>query len=385
MTTTSHFYRIWRGCAPLCAVRETPAVAGRPLSLRALNRALLARQMLLARVRMGPGEAVQRLVGMQAQEPQAPYLGLWSRLEAFSPEGLSELVAERRLVRAGLMRVTIHLVSAEDYAQLWPLLRERLASGFRSSPFARRLAGADLEEVVGAGHTHLTRAAHTRSELGRVLAERWPQADGPSLAMAATMLAPVVQVPPRGLWRQGGQARWSPAPDWIGRALPEEVDPAPIVRRYLAAFGPATVADFAAWSGLTGARAIVESLREELVVVRDDAGRELLDVPGAPLPDPDVAAPPRFLAPFDNAILAHADRGRIIAPEHRPRVFADRLMRTFLLDGFVAGSWGFKAGELTVAPFEPLERRERDALVAEAERGGRLPRRRPREHRAGGG
>ena len=186
--------------------------------------------------------------------------------------------------------------------------------------------------------------------------------------MAATMLAPVVQVPPRGLWRASGQARWAPATDWIGRALPEEVDPAPIVRRYLAAFGPATVADFAAWSGLTGARAIVEGLREELVVVRDDAGRELLDVPGAPLPDPEVAAPPRFLAPFDNAILAHADRSRIIAPEYRPRVFADRLMRTFLIDGFVAGTWGFKDASLIVAPFEPLARRDRDALVLEAER-----------------
>jgi hypothetical protein len=349
-------------------VRETAAVTDRPLSLRALNRALLARQMLLARVDLGAAEAVGRLVGMQAQEPQAPYLGLWSRLEDFSPDALSRLLAQRRLVRAALMRVTIHLVSAEDYAQLWPLLRARLASGFRSSPFARRLAGADLEEVVGAGHWHLTAAPRTRSELGRLLAERWPQADGPSLAMAATMLAPVVQAPPRGLWRASGQARWSPAPDWIAAALPEAADPAPIVRRYLAAFGPATAADFGAWSGLTGARAIVEALRDELVIRRDASGRELLDVARAPLPDPDIAAPPRFLAPFDNAILAHADRARIIAPEHRARVFADRLMRTFLIDGFVAGTWALKDGELTAAPFVPLTRDDRDALVAEAER-----------------
>jgi hypothetical protein len=349
-------------------VRETPAVADRPLSLRALNRALLARQMLLAREAIEPLAAVQRLVGMQAQEPQAPYLGLWSRLEDFSPEALSELLAQRRLVRAGLMRVTIHLVSAEDYAQLWPLLRERLASGFASSPFARRLGDAEVEAVVAAGAAYLEAEPHTRAALGRALAQRWPDAQADALAMAATMLAPVVQVPPRGLWRASGQARWSPAPDWLGRALPDDVDPAPIVRRYLAAFGPATVADFAAWSGLKGARALVETVREQLVRRRDEAGRELLDVPGAPLPDPSVEAPPRFLAPFDNAILAHADRSRIIAPEHRGAAFADRLMRTFLLDGFVAGIWGLRDGELTVAPFARLARRDRDALMVEAER-----------------
>jgi hypothetical protein len=343
-------------------------VASRPLSLRALNRALLARQMLLARVSMTPADAVAQLVGMQAQEPQAPYLGLWSRLEGFSPDALSELLAQRRMVRAGLMRVTIHLVSAEDYARLWPLLAERLAAGFAASPFARRLAGADLRQVVAAGAEQLAREPHTRPALGQALGSRWPDAQPEALAMAATMLTPVLQIPPRGLWRASGQPRWSPAAQWLGQTLPEDRDAAPIVRRYLAAFGPATVADFAAWSGLKGARAIIEDLREELVVFRDDAGRELLDVPGAPLPDPSIAAPPRFLAPFDNAILAHADRSRIIAPEHRPRVFADRLMRTFLLDGFVAGRWACKGGELTVAPFAPLRRRDRDALGHEAER-----------------
>jgi hypothetical protein len=368
VTTTSHFYRICGCDAPLSAVRETPAVASRPLSLRALNRALLARQLLLERVSMAPGDAVAHLVGMQAQEPQAPYLGLWSRLEDFSPDTLSELLAQRRMVRAGLMRVTLHLVGAEDYARLWPLLRERLAAGFASSPFSRRLASADLREVVAAGAEHLAREPHTRPTLGQALAPRWPDAQPEALAMAVTMLTPVLQIPPRGLWRASGQPRWAPAAQWLGHELPEESDARPIVMRYLAAFGPATVTDFAAWSGLKGARAIVDELREELVVGRDDAGRELFDVPGAPLPDPEVAAPPRFLAPFDNAILAHADRSRIIAPEHRRSVFTDRLMRTFLLDGFVAGMWALKDGQLTVTPFEPLKRRDRDALAAEAER-----------------
>jgi winged helix DNA-binding protein len=368
VTSTAHFYRISGHRAALCSVRQTPIVAATALSLRGLNRALLARQLLLERVAWAPAAAVEHLVGMQGQEPQAPYLGLWSRLENFSPEALSERLAQRRLIRAGLMRVTIHLVSAEDYARLWPVLRGMLAAGFAASPFARGLAGAKLDEVVGAGHEHLTREPLTRPELGQALAQRWPEADAPALAMAATMLAPVVQVPPRGLWRAGGQARWAPAAQWLGRELPDEGDARAIVMRYLGAFGPATVADFAAWSGLKGARAIVEGVREELVTLRDAAGRELLDVPGAPLPDPDVAAPPRFLAAFDNAILAHADRARIIAAEHRPRVFADRLMRTFLLDGLVAGTWRLKDGELSVTPFGPLARGDRDAIAAEAER-----------------
>ena len=182
------------------------------------------------------------------------------------------------------------------------------------------------------------------------------------------MLAPVVQVPPRGLWRASGTGALGPGGAVARRGPDSEVAHGADRAARPVRLRPATVADFAAWSGLTGARAIVEGLREELVVVRDDAGRELLDVPGAPLPDPEVAAPPRFLAPFDNAILAHADRSRIIAPEYRPRVFADRLMRTFLIDGFVAGTWGFKDASLIVAPFEPLARRDRDALVLEAER-----------------
>jgi hypothetical protein len=355
-----HFYRISGTGVPLRC--ETPrAVVAPPLSLRALNRTLLARQMLLTRVPCPPGDAVTHLVGMQAQEPQAPYLGLWSRLSDFDPGALSSLLAERQLVRAGLMRVTLHLVSAEDYRVLWPMMRDTIAAAFAGGPFARRLGGARVDEVVAAGQAVLAAEPHTRAELGRVLADRWPDAEPDALAMAATMHTPVVQTPPRGLWRASGQARWTPAAEWLGSPVDGRADPAPIIRRYLRAFGPATVADIAAWSGLSGVRALVG---DDLVRRRDEAGRELLDVPDAPLPDPDTPAPPRFLAPFDNAILAHADRRRIIAAEHRPRVFADRLMRTFLLDGFVAGTWAIRDGALTLDPFGALT----DELLAEAER-----------------
>lgn len=337
------------------------------LTRRALNRALLARQLLLERGPMEPLDALEHLVGMQAQEPQAPYQGLWTRLERFDPHALSALIESRRAVRAGLMRVTLHLVSAEDYGRLWPLMREVLAGGFRSSPFAKRLDGAVVEQVVAAGQKLLAEQPLTRAELGRRLGERWPTADAPSLAYPPTMLAPVIQVPPRGLWRGSGQARWAPAAAWLGRELVEAPDLERLVIRYLTAYGPASVRDIQAWSGLTRLNAVFERLRGGLRTFRDERGTELFDVPHGALPDPDTPAPPRLLAPFDNAILAHADRGRIIAPGHRDAVFADRLMRTFLIDGFVAGRWQLKDNVLELTPFIPLTPHNRKALAEEAE------------------
>jgi len=350
------------------------------LTRHALNRALLARQLLLEPADLEPLAAIEHLVGMQAQEPQAPYLGLWTRLRDFDPRALSGLLESRRAVRAGLMRWTIHLVSADDYARLWPLVREVAARGFRGSPFSKQLGGAAVDDVVAAGHELLVERPLSRAELAALLAERFTGADPASLAMAATVLAPVVQVPPRGLWRAGGQARWAPAEQWLDGA-PRERSPGAfdgdadreraleaLARRYLAAFGPASARDMQAWSGLTRLAAIFERMRPELRCYRDAAGTELFDLPDAPLPDPDTPAPPRLLAPFDNAILGHAERSRIISAEHRRALVADRLMRTFLIDGFVAGTWQLKDGELRLRPFAPLPGPDRDALVAEAER-----------------
>jgi hypothetical protein len=340
------------------------------LTRRALNRALLARQLLLQRRPLAAERAIEQLVAVQAQEPQAPYLALWCRLEGFDPETLSELVGERRAVRTTLMRTTIHLVTADDWAWLWPLLRPVPARAFRGSAYSKALAGADVGDVVAAGRALVEASPHTRAEVGRALAERWPGADAEALGAAVAMHNPVAHVPPRGLWRRGGRARWTTAPAWLGR--PEEADPqaaARLVRRYLAAFGPATVRDLQAWCGLTRLSAVAAALGDELVTLRDEDGRELLDLPGAPLPDPGTPAPARLLAPFDNVILGHADRARILPPEHRDAVFrGDRLMRTFLVDGFVAGTWRLSGDTLTVRPFAPLRSRDRRAVGAEAER-----------------
>jgi hypothetical protein len=335
------------------------------LSRRALNRALLERQMLFERRAIGAREAVEHLVGMQAQEPQAPYLGLCSRLEEFRPQELSELISRGDAVRAPLMRATIHLVSAEDYRRLWPLMHAVLAASFRGSAFRTALAGIDLDEVLQAGRELLAEQPRTRAELSPLLAQRWPQVDPTALAYAVSFLTPIVHVPPRGLWRQNGPARFALA-DTSVKTRGDGMEG--LIRRYLAAFGPATVRDIQAWCGLTRLREVIERVRSELVTFRDEDGNELFDVPGAPLPDPGAPAPPRFLPPFDNAILAHADRTRIVANEHRNAISGDRLMRTFLVDGFVAGTWRLEDGRLRVQPFTALTERDRASVADEADR-----------------
>lgn len=338
------------------------------LSPRALNRAFLQRQMLLQRRDLPAEGTIEHLVGMQAQEPQAPYIGLWARIERFRPEELSGLIADHRAVRTGLMRSTIHIVSACDCATLWPLMAPVLARNFRGSQFSKAIAGVDIDELLRYGRELIAQQPRTRAELGPLLADRWPGFDPVSLANAVSLLTPIVQVPPRGLWRQSGQARWTTAEAWLARELGENPSLSEVILRYLAAFGPATVNDIQAWCGLTRLRDVTYQLKDQLHTLADENGRELLDVPDGPLPDPDTPAPPRFLASFDNAILAHHDRSRIIAPQHRPAIYTDRLMRTFLLDGFVAGTWRIDNDTLLIKPIAPLHKNDRSALTDEAER-----------------
>jgi hypothetical protein len=342
-------------------------VANHPtvLSRRQLNRALLERQLLLDRQKLGPAEALERLVGMQAQVPMAPYVGLWSRLEGFRPEELSRLILDREAVRVHLMRVTIHLVTARDCLRLRPLFGPIMAAGFAVNVFGRNLAGLDLAPVLAMGRELLKDRSLTRAELGRRLAERWPGSDPTSLAYAVSYLVPVVQVPPRGVWGKKGEAAWSLVEDWLGAPLDALPSLDELVLRYLGAFGPATVADIRSWSRLNGLAEVVERLRPRLANYRDERGRELLDLPGAPLPDPDTPAPPRFLPEYDNAGLGHVDRARIVAEEHREAVYTGAL----LVDGFVRGRWKIAQDRhqalLQVALFTPLGKRDTSAVEAE--------------------
>ncbi|MFJ9454351.1 winged helix DNA-binding domain-containing protein [Kitasatospora sp. NPDC101447] len=341
------------------------------LGTRALGRALLARQHLLARTDLTPAAMVRHLGGLQAQAaPQPPYLGLLARLDGFTPEALSTLLEERAAVRIALQRGTIHLVTAQDCLTLRPLLQPLLDQQLRTT-YGKRLTGLDPAALAAEARELVEERPRTFQQLGALLAGTRPDRDPAALAQAARCLLPLVQVPPRGLWGRGGPAAHTTAEAWLGRPL----DPAPslddLVLRYLAAFGPATAADVKKWCGLSGLTPVLRRLAPRLLTFRDEQGRLLYDLPEAPRPDGDTSAPVRLVAPFDNLLLSHADRTRVLPEEYRGRVMTQNgiVLGTLLVDGLVAGSWRLTDGEgVVVQPFTALRRADRQAAEAEAQR-----------------
>ena len=352
--------------------RTVPPGNDRVLTRASLNRALLARQLLLKRHRRSPAAAIELLVGLQAQSPQDPYVALWSRLEGFSPDTLSRLIAGRAAVRLAMMRSTIHLVTASDCAGLRPLLQPAIERSMQGT-FGKRLAGLDLTQLAVAGRELVADRPLTLGEIGAALAKRWTGRDPSALANAVRALVALVQPPPRGLWRSSGAARHTTAEAWLGLTPAAASLPDAMVRRYLAAFGPASVADVQVWSGLTRINEVVNRLRPTLRTFRDEQGRELFDVPRGPQPDPDTPAPPRFLPEYDNILLSHADRTRIVDDVHRLRLIeANRPAPAVLVDGFVAATWSIETKgprtTVTVRPFARLAARDLAAVEEEGER-----------------
>ncbi|MEU8153263.1 winged helix DNA-binding domain-containing protein [Micromonospora sp. NPDC048986] len=341
------------------------------LDTRALNRATLARQLLLDRADLSTMDAVAHLGGLQAQEPQEPFIGLWSRLRAFDPAALSTLLTERHVVRMHLMRRTVHLLTADDAVAWRPrhdaMLRQRVLGVYRGE-----LDGVDLDDLAAAALALLADGVpRAMSKIGRALGGRWPASDPRALGEMAVALLPVTQLPPRGLWRAKGGARYVLLCTWLGREIAPPTAAGTdsvgqlLVRRYLAAFGPAATADLRAWCGLAGLPAAVTALRDELVTFRDERGRKLIDLADAPRPDPETPAPVRFLPAFDNAILGYDDRSRIIDDAHRLLSVAGE--RVVLVDGRVAATWSVESGTVTVSPLRPFSRSERAAVTEQGQ------------------
>ncbi|HEY8978529.1 MAG TPA: winged helix DNA-binding domain-containing protein [Streptomyces sp.] len=337
------------------------------LGLRALNRATLDRQLLLRRSPLGARDAVRHLVGLQAQNVKPPYHALAARLDGFTPGDLSRLMTDRDVVRIVTLRSTIHTHTAEDCLGLRGLVqpaRERELKIFRAG-----LDGVDLDRLGALARDLVEETPRTMKELREALAVHWPDADPQALGVAARCLLPLVQVTPRGVWGESGQVALTTAGHWLGRDAGEPYDVDSVVLRYLAAFGPASVKDMQTWSGLTRLRPAFERLRPQLLVFRDERGTELYDLPDAPRPDPETPAPPRLLPEFDNLLLSHADRTRVIPAEYWGRAWAGNVaFPTFLVDGFLAGVWKLADGALTVQPFGKLTKGEREGVEEEAVR-----------------
>jgi Winged helix DNA-binding domain len=349
------------------------SAADRVLTLRELNRATLDRQMLLDRQSIPALDAIERLAGLQAQVPSPPYVGLWTRLNDFRREGLTRLMEERQVVRATLMRATLHLMTAEDYLLLRPVLQPALTRSMNSIA-RKRLEGLDLDRLVGTAREYFESGPRPFADFRLLLAELEPDRDQSALAYAVRTQLPLVQVPTGGVWGYSGKVPFTTAEKWLDRELSSSEDPRGLVLKYLAAFGPATVRDVQTWSGRIRLKESVEEIKPELRVLRDENDNELIDLPDAPPPAGDTPAPPRFVPDYDNLVLSHADRGRVISDEHRKKVFlsAARVRATFLIDGFVRGVWKVektrRAATLVIEPFERLSRGDRDALSEEGER-----------------
>ncbi|MGH3880761.1 MAG: winged helix DNA-binding domain-containing protein [Actinophytocola sp.] len=346
------------------------------LSLRAINRATLARQLLVERETRPAESAIEHLVGLQAQAPFPPYTGLWTRLVDFRPAELADALVERRVVRVVLMRGTVHLVTAADACFLRPLVQVIMDRDLRTNvQHARNLTDVDIGKVADAARSALEDEALTAKELGVELATRWPSVPPGSLAHVARGQLTLVQVPPRAVWGRSGQTRYRTVEHWLGRSVDAAPDPARLVLRYLGAFGPATVADIQTWSGLTRLREVVDPLRSRLRVFADESGRELIDLPDAPRPPADLPVPVRFLPEFDNLLLSHADRSRVMSEEFRKRLFGVKngvFPGTFLVDGFLRGEWRVskarKAATLTITPWGKVSKKDTAALVREGRR-----------------
>ncbi len=338
------------------------------LSLRQLNRSLLERQHLLARAELDSRSVIESLVALQSQIPNPPYIGLWTRLRHFKRDDLTALLESRQVVRAPWIRSTLHLVTAADHQRFQAVIQPALARGLRSF-FGARAKGLDIERLIEIAKPYLEAETPAIGALRDYLLEQMPDRDKQAMAYAVRSYLPLVQVPPSGTWGVGTRATYTTAESWLGPAEPADLGA--LFRRYLAAYGPAGVMDFQTWTGVTGLKSQLAATLADLVEYRDAAGKTCYDLPDLTTAAADAPAPIRFLPEYDNILIAHKDRGRILPEIHRKKVFvsAGRVLGSVIIDGFVGAIWRLQRDKaratLLVSLFEAQDTDVRAAIESE--------------------
>ena len=351
--------------------KPSPDYLGNPsrvLTTRELNRALLARQFLLERSSLPLVQTIERVGGLQTQYAPSGYVGLWSRKRNFRRDALTTALEQRRVIQGTLLRSTIHMVSARDYWLFLSAVRRGRQEWWRRVT-RKGFGEVDVAAAVPIFREELAAGPRRAADLKQLLARR----GFPSIAWNGIGLwVDMIRVPPSGTWDQRKADLYGLADTWVRpAAVTESAGLEHVVRRYLGAFGPATVREIADWAGIPHTTLLTTIDRLSLRRFRDEKGKELLDLPRAPLPDPETPAPVRFLPTWDATLLVHARRTQVLPEEYRPLVFNTKTphsVPTFLVDGAVAGTWRYEGGRVEVKPFEPLPKAARREIDDEAKR-----------------
>jgi Winged helix DNA-binding domain len=344
----------------------------RVLSLRELNRTTLARQLLLERASLPVARGVEQLVGMQAQLARPPYIGLWTRLNDFSREKLATEIDHKQIVKATFLRGTLHLLTADDYVRFRTTLQPVLTSALEAV-LKERNTSVDVPRLVDAAREFMRVQPRTFAEITALLTSLVPDGDPGGMRYAVRTHLPMIQVPSQRAWSYPGNPSFTLAEAWLETALPMAEHLPDLVKRYLAAFGPATIGDMQTWSYLPNLQPAFEVLRTDLVCYCDERGRELFDLPQLSIEPDDAPAPVRFLPEFDNLLLGHQERTRVMPNAFRSKVYLPglRVAATVLIDGFVSATWTTERAKqkatLVIAPFAPLTEPNRAALLQEGE------------------
>jgi hypothetical protein len=370
---TALFYVVDVGRWSTALLRTSMMELMRELSLRELNRTTLARQLLLERATIPAEDAVERLVGLQAQVARPPFVGLWTRLTDFRREVLADQIEKKHVVKATFIRGTLHLLTKKDYlrfrATLQPVLSNALEDVLKG-----RGATVDVQKLVDAAREFMHAEPRSFAEITSLLTGLVPDGDPGGMRYAVRTHLPMIQVPIQKAWSYPGNPRFALAEDWLGRPIPTQEHLHDLVKRYLAAFGPATVNDMQTWSYLTNLQPVFDKLKSDLTQHKDERGRDLFDLPDLSIEAEDASAPVRFLPEFDNVLMAHQDRSRIVPNAYRSKVYLPglRVAASVLIDGFVAGVWTTervkREATLRIEPFSALSPHVKKELTEEGKR-----------------